>query len=78
MHGVPVRGDRKWDWNGSADAPTLTPSVLIYGHDSTPPFKPQPRCHSFVREGRMEYCADSEHALAGQNVDIPNWEEATK
>lgn len=29
-----------------------------------------PRCHSFVRDGRIEYLSDSEHHLAGQTVDM--------
>ncbi|TXH44018.1 MAG: hypothetical protein E6Q97_33325 [Desulfurellales bacterium] len=29
-----------------------------------------PRCHCFIREGRIEFCADCEHALAGQTVDM--------
>jgi hypothetical protein len=31
-----------------------------------------PRCHSHVRDGRIEFCPDSEHALAGQTVDLPD------
>lgn len=29
-----------------------------------------PRCHSFVRDGRIEYLSDSEHPLAGQTIDM--------
>lgn len=28
-------------------------------------------CHSFVREGRIEFLSDCTHALAGQTVDLP-------
>ena len=28
-------------------------------------------CHYFIRAGRIEFCADSTHALAGQAVDLP-------
>ena len=35
-----------------------------------------PRCHSFVRDGRIEFCSDSEHALAGKTVDLPEIEHA--
>jgi len=31
IRSVPVRGDRKWDWNGNETLPTLTPSILIVG-----------------------------------------------
>jgi hypothetical protein len=25
---LPVEGDRRWQWNGDEDAPSLTPSIL--------------------------------------------------
>lgn len=28
-------------------------------------------CHSFVRDGRIEFLGDCTHALAGQTVDLP-------
>ena len=28
-------------------------------------------CHSFVRDGRIEFLSDCTHALAGQTVDLP-------
>ena len=31
-------------------------------------------CHSFVREGRIEFLSDCTHALAGQTVELPPWE----
>jgi hypothetical protein len=33
-------------------------------------------CHSFVTDGRIQYLGDCTHALAGQTVDLPDWEEA--
>lgn len=30
-------------------------------------------CHSFVREGRIQFLNDCTHALAGQTVDLPDW-----
>lgn len=32
------------------------------------------RCHSFVRDGRIQFLADCTHALAGQTVDLPEIE----
>lgn len=29
-------------------------------------------CHSFVRNGKIEYLADCTHALAGQTVELPD------
>lgn len=28
-------------------------------------------CHSVITNGRITFCTDSSHALAGQNVEIP-------
>lgn len=75
-----------WGYNGNPDAPTFTPSILCRG---TVPitneqharimagesFEPQPLvCHSFVTDGRIRYLEDSTHSLAGQTVELPDWE----
>lgn len=52
-----------WAFNGDMDKPTFSPSLLY-------PDK-QPRCHLFLRDGRLEFCGDSGHALAGRTVDLP-------
>jgi hypothetical protein len=33
------------------------------------------RCHSFVTDGRIQFLGDSTHSLAGQTVDLPDWED---
>ncbi len=74
-HVVPVKpNDRGWDFNGDFDKPTLTPSILVHPHGALAEdgsVYQTPKCHSFVRDGRIEYCGDSTHALAGQTVDLP-------
>jgi hypothetical protein len=78
-HLVGVRGRKipgsngsmnEWDWNGSFDAPTFMPSLLI----NAAGFPPSPRCHSFVRDGKIQFLADSTHLLGGKTVDLPEWE----
>jgi len=32
-------------------------------------------CHSFVTDGRIQFLNDSTHALAGQTVDLPDWDK---
>ena len=49
----------RWTFAGNEAAPTFSPSINIVG-----------RCHYFVRAGRIEYCGDSKHALAGQTVPM--------
>ena len=60
-HGV----DRTWDYNGNAERPTFSPSVLVEGSSWE-----NLRCHSFVRGGRIEYLTDCTHDFAGGSVDM--------
>lgn len=55
----------RWEWNGSLDSPTFSPSL----------FYTQIVCHSFVRDGRIQFLGDCTHKLAGKTVDIPEWED---
>lgn len=75
----------RWGWNGNAERPTFTPSVLVTGIRrltdeevdrirSGELVQPEEvRCHSFVVDGQMQMLADCTHALAGQTVPIPPW-----
>jgi hypothetical protein len=82
-------GDNAWTWNGSCEAPTFAPSILVTSGHYAPgehahcwctynaehPDDPVDfhcyRCHSFVREGRIEFLGDCSHALAGQTAELP-------
>lgn len=55
----------RWKWNRSTTVPTLEPSVL-----KDPAKGATRRCHSFVRDGVVQFLGDSDHALAGQNVPM--------
>ena len=57
-----------WNWNGSEESPTITPSILATagrGGD-TPDI-----CHSFVTDGKIQFLSDCTHKLTGQTVDLP-------
>lgn len=80
QHVCSVTGPSPWQWNGSLDRPTLSPSVLITyngadaGRDrGDGRLAPPAVCHSFVADGRIQFLGDCTHALAGQTVDIPDW-----
>ncbi len=53
----------RWAWNRSLSKPTLVPSILKRPAGGK-------RCHSFVRDGIVEFLSDSEHALAGESVEM--------
>jgi hypothetical protein len=79
-----------WQWNGNVEKPTFSPSLLMQRETWTPPVTPenlaewrrQPWeqvkvpsvCHSFITDGRIQFLADCTHAMAGQTVDIPDWD----
>jgi hypothetical protein len=76
----------RWGFNGDGDKPTFTPSILVRGvqrmtddeyarimggeHIEPRPFV----CHSFVTDGRIRFLGDCTHSLAGQTVDLPDFE----
>lgn len=69
FHEVNV-GAGGWSFNGDLQLPTLSPSVRTrYGDHLAY------TCHFFVKDGRIEYCADSTHKMAGQTVDLPDMED---
>ena len=63
----------RWEWNGDLVRPTFSPSILVRGTrfasptDST---QVDGRCHSFVRDGKIEFLPDCAHPLAGQTVAL--------
>lgn len=69
-HGFPVDGSRGWTWNGDLVNPTVSPSILVRRNDGDIKHV----CHSFVKDGHIQFLGDCTHALAGQTVEIPAWE----
>ena len=65
---VDAPDDTGWTWNGSLDKPTFFPSLLCDKDD------PLRRCHSFVTDGCIRFLPDCWHPLAGQTVDLPDWD----
>ena len=70
----------RWGWNGNAEKPTFTPSVLVRypanpnAGEEFKEWRTERVCHSFVTDGRIQFLGDCTHALAGQTVDLPDWE----
>lgn len=59
----------QWSFNGDANSPTLTPSILSRGYigdviDGV--------CHSYITDGKIQFLSDSTHELRGQTVELPD------
>lgn len=65
-----AQGKPHWDFDGNLEWPTLAPSVLAT--IDSPHLHLV--CHSFVRDGRIEYLNDCTHELAGKTIDLPDFE----
>ena len=55
-----------WYFNGNFENPTIQASVLVEW--------PENVCHSFIKDGTIEFLPDCTHKLAGQTVELPNIE----
>lgn len=72
-HVEPAPDGRKrpvWQWNRDLEKPTLSPSVKVTGGRASG----ETRCHVYIRDGKIQFLGDCTHALAGQTVDVPDWE----
>lgn len=58
----------QWSFDGNMEEPTFAPSINI---DITPEKGPKTTCHYFIDNGRINYCNDSHHELAGKSVPLP-------
>lgn len=67
-------GKPGWTFNGDINRPTFSPSMNSTATPSDPEDGKPYRCHSFVRDGRIEYLGDCTHAMAGQSVELPDME----
>ena len=83
-HGVHVGDGQgpRWTWNGNADQPTFTPSILVTwpanpnADEKFKEWRTERRCHSFVTDGRIQFLGDCTHLLVGQTVELPAWNES--
>ncbi len=74
LHGVRTDGPGAWGFNGNVERPTFTPSVLTTWNEG--PDHIEKRCHTFVRDGMVQFLGDCTHVLAGQTLplpDLPEW-----
>jgi len=58
-------------WNNDFDKPTISPSLLNN-------FTPDRICHSFIRDGSIQFLNDCWHSLAGKTVKLPDYADGTE
>ena len=60
-----------WSFNGDLDKPTFSPSLLV----RYPQFeKPDRICHSFIKDGNIQFLSDCTNDLKDQIVPIPEFD----
>lgn len=59
----------KWKFNGDVNKPTISPSLLLRSGNAKGPTV----CHSFIKDGMIQFLGDCTHDLAGQTVALPNF-----
>lgn len=65
-----------WGFNGDREKPTFTPSLMVHPTPvNADGSQYQRRCHLFLTNGQIQFCSDSEHSLAGQTVECPDWDD---
>jgi hypothetical protein len=52
------------EFNMDLNNPTVSPSLLQN-------FVPDKICHSFIKDGMIQYLSDCHHSLAGQTIELP-------
>lgn len=72
-----IPGRPVWQWNGDRDKPTFSPSLRVQwtGRISGQSHSQDHLCHSFVRDGQIQFLGDCTHALVGQTVPLPDVED---
>lgn len=65
-HYVRVAGPGpQWAFNQNKVKPTVSPSILVSSTHT---------CHSFIKDGMIQFLDDCTHALKGQTVELPDWD----
>ena len=56
-----------WSFNGDVEKPTILPSIGFHGEDNGGAY-----CHTYVKDGMIQFLGDSGHAYAGQMLELPD------
>jgi hypothetical protein len=77
LHGMTIKPDVNpytgagWEFSGTLENPTYSPSQLTQW-EGTVDGKPHKQvCHTFIRNGQIEFLSDCTHAMKGKTVPLP-------
>lgn len=62
IHGV----GKSWEFNCDFEKPTFSPSILVRGGDVY--------CHSYIKNGMIQFLSDCHHELKNQTIELPEYE----
>jgi hypothetical protein len=71
MHTIRVNCADGWQWDGCVNHPTIQPSILVNPGRENPN---TPVCHSYIRDGNIQFLSDCSHKLAGLTVPMTTFE----
>lgn len=60
-----------WKWDGDVEKPTISPSIKVEYHGADK----NTICHSFIRDGKIQYLSDCTHELAGKTIDMVDFND---
>lgn len=63
---IPDIGKPVWDFNENYEAPTFSPSIFVKYYTKGV----EQICHSFVKDGTIQFLQDCSHELAGITVNM--------
>src|SRR5687767_10565316 len=66
----PNSNGAQWGFSGDLKKPTFTPSLHVKG-ECGETGAVTTLCHSFIRDGHIQYLSDSAHDLKGQTIELP-------
>lgn len=78
LHGIAINPGKQengagWDFSGTMECPTYSPSQLSSFDQWMGEGKPPKKfvCHTFIRQGKIQFLNDCTHALKGKTVPLP-------
>lgn len=72
VHHIRAKGDKpSWEFNGDMVKPTFSPSHLTGWHGENGQKFSENRCHSFIKDGNIQYLSDCHHDLKGKTIPLP-------